>query len=90
MPEIPIPAEIYFKDFAFDLVKYKVERKGKSIATIEGLPNIESGERYIHFPLGSDIAVGDELCSGTTYLAIRKISIETYQGKPAIIKAIYY
>ena len=89
MAEIPVPASDIFRDFVFDLVEYEVVRKDKSLSKLKGLPDIEDGNRYINFPLGSDIAVGDELRAGTTYLAIRKISIETYQGKPAIIKVLY-
>ena len=59
MAEIPVPASDIFRDFAFALVEYEVVRKGKSFSKLKGLLDIEDGDRYIHFPLDSDVAVGD-------------------------------
>ena len=89
MAEIPIPADVYFRDFAFDVVKYEVKRKGTSIAVVDGLPNEEDGEKYIHIPHGSDVAVGDILLSDGFRTTARKISTDTYQGKPALLKVYF-
>jgi len=80
---------MHFRDFAFDLVKYNVKRKNSNVATVEGLPDMEDGIRYIHFPYGNDVKVGDVLCSDDLELTITKISIDTYQGKPELLKAHY-
>lgn len=90
MAELPVPASVYFKDFSLGIVKYEVSRENSHIAAIEGLPNEEYGEKYIHFPHGNDIAVGDILTTGNTEYAVRKISIDTYQGTPELLKAVYY
>jgi len=87
--EIPVPADVYFRDFAFDVVKYEVKRKGTGIAVVDGLPNEEDGEKYIHLPHGSDVVAGDILHSDGFRATVKKLSTDTYQGKPELLKVYY-
>lgn len=91
MSELPIPAKMYFSDFAFDLVEYKVQRSGSTVATFHGLLNKDENGRHISFLYGSDIRVGDlltnnEFCS----YSIHDIKTDTYNGVPELIKAYYW
>lgn len=90
MKELPVPANVYFSDFAFSLCKYSVIRSGKTIANIEGLTNSENGHSYISFLYGADIQVGDILCNEFgEAVSVCKLEINTYRGTPELVNAFY-
>lgn len=88
MASLPIPGELYFQDFAFDAVNYSIERDGSAVASARGLSNNERGQKYIHFPLGTDIRPGDTLVAGASRFHVRSIETDTYDGKPSLLKAL--
>lgn len=88
MSALPIPGELYFRDFEFDMEEYSIEREGAEIASVCGLSNNERGQAYIHVPLGTDIRPGDVLIRGTSHIPVRTVEIDTYDGKPSLIKAL--
>ena len=85
MSALPIPGELYFRDFEFDMEEYSIEREGAESASVCGLSNNERGQAYIHVPLGTDIRPGDVLISR---IPVRSVEIDTYDGKPSLIKAL--
>jgi len=87
--DLPISGDQYFADFAFDQRCYDVERNGKIVVALNGLPNEEDGETYIHFPLGSDITIGDVLHSDGESLTVTKIDTDCYNEEPELIKAYF-
>lgn len=87
MANLPIPPDMYFSDFSFDLKRYSVIRNNAVIYQYSGLDNDENKESYIHFQLPCDVKVGDLLeCSGTNYL-VTKVDFDTFNGKNALLKA---
>ena len=87
--ELPIPGEEYFKDFANEIINYDVKRNDKTVFSAGGIPNMEYGQKYIHFPLNTNIKVGDILESSNTSLRASQVITETYNGKPSLIKVHY-
>lgn len=88
MASLPVPGELYFQDFAFDVTDYSIEREGTVIASVRGLSNNEHGQAYIHVPLGTDIHPGDILVAGNLRFAVRAVETDTYNGKPSLLKAL--
>ncbi len=88
MASLPVPGELYFKDFAFDIVDYSIERDGTVIAAVQGLSNNEYGRAYIHVPLGTDIRPGDVLVAGASRFYVRSVETDTYNGEPSLLKAL--
>ena len=88
MASLPIPGDQYFRDFAFDMVDYSIERGGAVIASVRGLSNSEHGRAYIHVPLGTDICPGDALVAGNSRFIIRAVETDTYTGEPSLLKAL--
>lgn len=86
---IPIPAEMYFNDFP-DKMSYSVMRDSKLICVADGLTNTDEDGRHIAFLYGIDVQSGDTLSTsyGDIYV-VRTVSIDTYNGKPALTKAYY-
>ena len=90
MAALPVPASVYFNDFAFDVKEYEILSRGKVIGVYRGLKNSEHGKPYIHFLLsdGPQIAVGDVLrrVDGSAgYTAIR-VGQDEYDGKPELVR----
>lgn len=88
MASLPIPGELYFRDFAFDAVDYSIEREGTVVASTRGLSNSDHGQAYIHFPLGTDIRPGDVLIAGSSRFNVRTVETDTYNGEPSLLKAL--
>jgi hypothetical protein len=89
MSALPVPASLYFNDFAFDLQMYSIERDGQIISSLKGMPNNERSEYYVHFYSDSDIKSGDYLVSGSKRLLVKAVEFDTYNGKEELIRAIY-
>lgn len=87
MANLPIPPDVYFSDFAFDLKQYSVIRNNAVVYQYPGLDNEENGKSYVHFQLPCDINTGDLLqCNGTTLL-VTKTEFDTFDSKNALLKA---
>lgn len=93
MAQLPIPASVFFNDFAVDVVEYRIENNGTIIANYRGLKNTDDGGDYIGF-LEQDIpniqvgfSIIDPIESDT--YQIRKISYDHYQGKRELLKAYF-
>lgn len=87
MSSIPIPPEIYFSDFAFDLKAYTVVRNQVAVNKYNGLDNVEASEHYIHFMLPCDIKAGDQLRVNSSTLTVSRVEFDTYNGADALLKA---
>lgn len=88
MAELPVSGDQFFRDFSFSLLEYQVMRSGKLVSTLKGMTNDENGENYIAFLYGAEIREGDVLISDETHV-VRKVKVDTYHGKPEMIKAYY-
>ena len=49
MSSLPIPPDVYFSDFAFDLKCYSVIRNSITVGQYSGLDNTENRKSYVHF-----------------------------------------
>ena len=76
MSSLPIPPDVYFSDFAFDLKYYSVIRNGITVCQYSGLDNTEGRKSY-----------GDSLeCNGDCFL-VTKVDFDTFDGQKALLKA---
>ncbi len=89
MSELPVPAEIIFRDFAFDLTPFKIERDSETIGTAKGLKNSENGKDYVSFLFGTDVQKGDILKSEEETFYVTKTLTDTYSGEKQLINAFY-
>ena len=93
MSALPVPASVYFDDFAFDVKEYDVLANGQKIGSYRGLKNSENGKPYIHFLLSENpqITVGNILrdVSGLSDYMVVAIGQDEYNGKPELIKAYF-
>lgn len=89
MASLPVSGEQYFRDFAFDVVEYSIEREGVMITSARGLSNVEHGAKYIHFLLGTDIRPGDVLIASSSRFNVRTVETDTYNGEPSLLKALF-
>lgn len=79
-----IPADTFFKDFSFDIVKYTVTRNG---LVYDGL--IDEQYHWICFHANDDIQIGDILTSTDGIYTVTHIGIDTYNGKPDLLRASF-
>ncbi|EPY07450.1 hypothetical protein PAALTS15_10005 [Paenibacillus alvei TS-15] len=89
MATLPVPARIFFNDFAFELVDYSVKRNSEVVSSASGLPSDENGRRYIAFLMDASIICGDILTSDSGSFEVTEIAYDSYNGKPDMIKAYY-
>ncbi len=93
MGSLPIPAAMFFDDFASETLKYNVLDNDTVIGTYTGLPNSDEGGTYIGFLVSDqpNISSGNILCSadGIEKFHIHQISYDRYNGKPELLKAYY-
>lgn len=93
MGNLPVPANIFFADFASDILEYNIMDNNALIATYRGLPNSDEGGDYIGFLMSDqpNISVGNTIntsdCLET--FKIIQISYDRYNGKPELLKAYY-
>lgn len=93
MGHLPIPANIFFEDFEFDLLEYTILNRDTIIGSYRGLTNSDEDGDYIGF-LTSDqppISVGSTLLAPneSKKLNIRQVSYDYYNGQPELLKAYY-
>ena len=55
MSELPVPGNVFFSDFAGEVVNYHLERAGTVISVVRGIPNRENRKSVIHFEFKSGI-----------------------------------
>ena len=89
MSVLPVPAEMYFSDFEFDLVKFDVVRGGTHITTTKGLTNSDKMGKFISLPIEVDLQVGDVLQSKRQSFVVKSIDYGVYEGEEQIINAYY-
>lgn len=87
MSVLPVPADQYFDDFAFDLEDYQIIRKGEIIATVKGLSNSSYGQQFVSFLFGVDIQPGDMLESNSCSSYVSRIEHDTYNGEKQLTNA---
>ena len=89
MGSLPIPGEMYINDFP-DKSLYTVIRENHTVGNYDGLPNEDEDGRHIAFLYGADIQNGDMLSAEyKRSITVVSTDIDTYNGKPSIIKAYY-
>ena len=90
---LPIPVDMYFEDFAMDVLEYNVLNNNNVTATYQALSNIDEDGPYIGFKMSDQpqISVGNTLCTtdGLEKYQIIKVSYDLYEGKPELLKAYY-
>ncbi len=93
MGYLPIPVDMYFKDFAMEVLEYNVLNNNNVIGTYQGLSNSDEDGRYIGFKMSDQpqISVGNTLCTidGLEEYQIIKVSYDRYKGNPELLKAYY-
>ena len=93
MGHLPIPAADFFKDFAFDVLEYKVLVNNAVIGTYQGLSNTDEDGNYIGFLMKDQpkISIGDTITTidGLESFNVRKVSYDRYKGNPELLKAYY-
>lgn len=94
MGYLPIPVDMYFKDFAMEVLEYNVLNNNNVIGTYKGLSNSDEDGTYIGFKMSDQpqISVGNTLCTvdGLEEYQIIKVSYDRYEGKPELLKAYYW
>lgn len=93
MGHLPVPADMFFSDFASDVLEYNVLSNNVVTGTYRGLTNSDEGGDYIGF-LVSDhpqISSGNVIrtMDGFETFRIRTVSYDRYNGKPELLKAYY-
>lgn len=93
MGHLPIPAKLFFDDFANDVLKYNVLDNKVVLGTYQGLSNSDEDGKYIGFLMSDNplISVGNVLCTadGLQKYRVRQISYDRYNGEPELFKAYY-
>lgn len=89
MGTLPVSVDIFFNDFAFDLIEYNVKRDNEIVATSKGLTNSDEDGRYIAFKMDCDVKFGDILIRGNRNYIVKFVDHDYYDGKPAMLKAYY-
>lgn len=87
--ELPVSADIYFQDFASDLVDCTVLRYGTKTVSVKGLLNKERHERYIHLPIDTDVVPGDLIDLPDGKFEVKSVKSDTYMGKPELYRVIF-
>lgn len=86
---LPVPGEIYLDDFP-DKAPYAISRNGQHVSVYDGLTNTDDGGNHVAFLYGSDIQAGDFISSPDGFsFTVKSTGIDTYEGKPSIVKAHY-
>lgn len=93
MGVLPIPAKMFFHDFANDVLDYNVLVDNIITGTYHGLSNSDEDGNYIGFLMSDQpkMSVGNIICTtdGLESFTIRKISYDRYNGKAELFKAYY-
>lgn len=89
MGSLPVPAEVYFNDFSFDLVTYFIKRNSETVGTADGLQNKDENGWHISFLINVDIQPGDILITPNETFIISHIGYDTYNDKAELAKAYY-
>lgn len=89
MASLPVPAEVLFRDFSFDLHDYTIERDLTVIGTSKGLSDKDEEGQYIGFLVATDIREGDTLILSSHRYNVRFVLTDNYNGGPSLLKAYY-
>ena len=85
MGYLPIPVDMYFNDFAMEVLEYNVLNNNNVIGTYQGLSNSDEDGPYIGFKMSDQpqISTGNILrtVDGLEEYQIIKISYDRYEGK---------
>lgn len=93
MSVLPVPASVFFNDFAFDLVNYNIQSDDEIIGSYKGLSNSDEDGNYIGFLISDnpDVSIGNTICTtdNSKKYQVKNISADTYNDKPELLKAYY-
>lgn len=94
MAILPVPASVFFSDFAFDLVNYNIQSGDTIIGSFKGLSNSDEDGNYIGFLISDNpnISIGNTICASdnSKKYQVTDIAIDTYNDKPELLKAYYW
>lgn len=86
---LPVPGKIYLNDFP-DKTLYTITRNNVIVGKSDGLTNRDEDGKHIAFLFGTDIQIGDVISADYIKpVTVNLTGIDTYNGKPEIIKAYY-
>jgi diaminopimelate decarboxylase len=89
MAVLPIPGKIYINDFP-DKALYVIKRNSVVIGEFQGLINTDENGNHVAFLYGTTVQSGDIITADYfTPVTVVSTDIDTYNGKPEIIKAYY-
>lgn len=86
MPISPVPGDMFFSDFADEVVVYEVERFGKTMGEVKTLPDSENGVDYLQVLPSADVQIGDILLGPNGRVRVGSIETYTYDGKATLIR----
>lgn len=93
MGHLPIPAAMFFDDFASEVLEYNVIDNGNDVGTYRGMSNSDGDGDYIGFLVNDQphVSVGNTITTsdGLEMFKIVQISYDRYNGKPELLKAYY-
>ncbi len=93
MGELPVPAKMFFDDFANDVLEYNILANNVITGTYRGLSNSDENGNYIGFLMADqpEISAGNNICTsdGLENFVVRQISYDRYNGKAELFKAYY-
>lgn len=93
MGHLPIPAAVFFNDFASDVLEYNVLSNNILIGTYYGILNTDEDGNYIGFLMSEQpqISIGNIVRStdGMESFKICQIAYDLYNGQPELLKAYY-
>ncbi len=93
MGDLPVPAAMFFDDFASGILEYNVLDDDVLIATYHGMANSDEDGDYIGFLMSDQpkISAGNTIktSDGLETFKIIQISYDRYNGKAELLKAYY-
>ena len=89
MGHLPIPADIFFKDFGFDLMEYRVERHQRFVGSFKGLLNKDEDGKHIAFLMDANVQTDDYLVGDVKTYVVERVDYDYYNGERSLLKAYY-
>ena len=90
---LPIPADMFFEDFAHDVLEYNILDRDTVISSYRGLANSDEGGAYIGFLMSDQpqISIRNIIrtSDGLESYKVSQIAYDRYEGKAELLKAYY-
>ena len=90
MSTMPVPVDMFFRDFSDELIECSIIRDDVTIVTVKGMPNVDGKkEKTVMFKYGTDIKPGDIVISERGSQIVREIRIDKHNGKPDAVVVLF-